>query len=60
MTIDGLFKKAVGKIHKPTMISALRDDIREHHQIIEHYQSLIRLHGFEIQKLEVRLGDLLK
>lgn len=56
--LDGLGKKVIGTIHKPTKISAIKDDIVEHHDFIKYYQEKIKAHGFEIQRLEEKLRDL--
>jgi len=58
--LDAVGKKLIGKIHKPTMISALKDDIDEHHNFIQYYQKKIQAHGFEIQELEQKIKDLQK
>lgn len=52
MTIDGFFKKAIGKVHKPTAISSLEDDVLELSAEIEYYER--HLTQLKIQKAQLQ------
>ncbi len=56
MTIDGLFKKAIGKIHKPTAISALEDEVLETSVMIQYYEKIVNDLQIKKAKLNQKIG----
>jgi len=56
LTIDGIFKKAIGKVHKPTMISALEEDVLEINATIQYYEKLVNNLQIKKAQLNQKIG----